>query len=147
MKVLTLRQPWATLIAIREKLIETRSWKTDYRGPLLIHAGKSIDKEACEDYFIKETLHIHGFTQYNLPTGVILAKVNLIDCIKIDVGTDPKLRKAFLENGKVLRGNEYSFGDYTPGRYAWKLSNITNIKPIKAKGRLSLWNIDYREGE
>jgi hypothetical protein len=38
-KVLTLHQPWASLIAVGVKTIETRSWSTQYRGPLAIHAG------------------------------------------------------------------------------------------------------------
>ena len=42
MKVLTLTQPWATLVAIGAKHIETRSWATSYRGPLAIHAGKGL---------------------------------------------------------------------------------------------------------
>jgi len=39
-KVLTLHQPWASLIALGVKTIETRSWSTQYRGPLAIHAAK-----------------------------------------------------------------------------------------------------------
>ncbi|MFL0196977.1 ASCH domain-containing protein [Clostridium sp. WILCCON 0269] len=46
MKTLTLIQPWASLIALGEKKIETRSWRTNYHGELFIHAGKSIYKEA-----------------------------------------------------------------------------------------------------
>lgn len=39
MKALTLWQPWASLIAVGDKTIETRSWSTKYRGPLAIHAA------------------------------------------------------------------------------------------------------------
>lgn len=39
MKALTLWQPWATLVALGVKTIETRSWSTSYRGPLAIHAA------------------------------------------------------------------------------------------------------------
>lgn len=143
MKVLTLIQPWATLIALGEKKVETRSWKTSYRGPLLIHAGKKADKEACEEYSIKGVLQLHGYTSENLPKGLIIAKCNLIDCIEIDLGTDPQNRRAYLKNGGRVQGNEYSFGDYTPGRYAWVLENIELLKqPIPAKGKLSLWEFD-----
>jgi hypothetical protein len=48
MKALTLIQPWATLVALGEKQIETRSWDTKYRGPLAIHAGKKIDKSVFD---------------------------------------------------------------------------------------------------
>lgn len=146
LKVITLIQPWATLIALGEKKIETRSWKTFYRGPLLIHAGKNIDKYACEEYYIKGTLQEHGYSLNNLPTGSIIAKVDLIDCIEINQGTDPIYRRANLINGTKIEGNEYSFGDYTPGRYAWKLDNVQILKqPIPAKGKLNLWEFDYEK--
>ena len=48
MKVLTIKQPWATLIMQKDKRFEFRSWQTKYRGDLLIHAGKGIDKEAMK---------------------------------------------------------------------------------------------------
>ncbi len=46
MKVITIKQPWATLIAKGYKEYEFRTWKTKYRGDILIHAGKGTDKEA-----------------------------------------------------------------------------------------------------
>ena len=48
MKVLTLKQPWATLVAEGIKKYEFRSWKTKYRGDFLIHAGLGVDKEALK---------------------------------------------------------------------------------------------------
>ena len=48
MKVLTIKQPWATLIMQGDKRFEFRSWQTKYRGDLLIHAGKGIDKVAMK---------------------------------------------------------------------------------------------------
>ena len=44
MKVITIKQPWASLIAYGYKRYEFRSWKTNYRGPIYIHAGKGTDK-------------------------------------------------------------------------------------------------------
>jgi activating signal cointegrator 1 len=49
MKAITLTQPWATLVAIGAKRIETRSWPTNYRGPLAIHAAKGFPKWAKEN--------------------------------------------------------------------------------------------------
>lgn len=75
MKVLTIKQPWATLIMQGNKRFEFRSWQTKYRGDLLIHAGKSIDKEAMkrlEKYLPKE-----------IPIGKVLGKVTLVDCVKM----------------------------------------------------------------
>lgn len=50
MKVITLKQPWATLVAEGIKKYEFRSWKINYRGELLIHAGLGIDKEAMNRF-------------------------------------------------------------------------------------------------
>src|SRR5580765_8422282 len=47
MKILSLHQPWASLVAIGAKRYETRSWKTDYRGPIAIHAAKKWDATLC----------------------------------------------------------------------------------------------------
>lgn len=128
MKSLTLIQPWATLIALGKKKIETRGWKTSYRGPLLIHAGKKIYKTVLDKYPFKEVLEAHGIKE--LPTGVIIAKCNLIDCVEIE--SPPE-------------GIEYYFGDYTPGRYAWLLGDVEMLKePVPAKGQLSLWEFDLK---
>ena len=75
MKVLTIKQPWATLIMQGDKRFEFRSWQTKYRGDLLIHAGKGIDKEAIK--------RLEKYLPEELPTGKILGKVTLVDCIKV----------------------------------------------------------------
>ena len=74
MKVLTIKQPWATLIMQGYKRFEFRSWQTKYRGDLLIHAGKGIDKEAIK--------RLEKYLPEELPFGKILGKVTLVDCIK-----------------------------------------------------------------
>ncbi len=59
MKALSIKQPWANLIASGEKTIETRTWSTDYRGPLLIVSSKLPNIP---------------------PAGYALAIVDLVDC-------------------------------------------------------------------
>ena len=49
MKVLTLKQPWATLVAEGIKKYEFRSWKTHYRGKILIHTSQKIEKKCYQD--------------------------------------------------------------------------------------------------
>lgn len=75
MKVITIKQPFATLIAEGLKEYEFRTWKTKYRGEILIHAGKGIDKKAMERY---------KYLGLEYPSGCIIAKVSITDCIKID---------------------------------------------------------------
>lgn len=137
MKVLSIKQPWATLTALGYKKIETRSWKTSYRGPLLIHSSKNIDKVACKMPEIYKVME-----DYEYPRGLIIAKCNLVACQKIieDDGI------CGITDGHILiNGNEYDFGDYTPDRYAWILEDVELLKePIPIKGQLSLWNFDYK---
>lgn len=146
MKAITIIQPWASLIALGEKKIETRSWKTSYRGPLLIHAGKKREKCFCDKEPFYSVLHSNGISSSDeLSTGVIIAKCNLVDCIKMTgwILKDLRVISAKLEDGQIITGNELEFGDYAPGRYAWILDNIEILKePISAKGKLSLWEYE-----
>lgn len=138
LKAITVKQPWATLIAIGEKKFETRSWQTKHRGQIAIHAGKSIDKEACEDVIIKLVLKEYGIMSYKeLPTGVVLATAELVDCYKVEATIG---FVSVLSNEKTLEGLEVALGDYTEGRYAWELTNLQTLSnPIAAQGHLSLW--------
>jgi hypothetical protein len=139
MKVISIIQPWAMLIAIGEKKFETRSWATKYRGELAIHSSKKIDKHACKYEPIRSILAQHGYTVDNLPTGVILAKSKLADCIKVTVNNGDS---AILGDGKyIVEDKEYLFGNYNEGRFAWELNDVEMLKKfIPAKGQLGLWN-------
>ena len=50
MKALTIKEPWATLIIDGYKKYEFRSWKTKYRGKILIHAGMSLEKDMLKKF-------------------------------------------------------------------------------------------------
>ena len=68
MKVLMVKQPWATLIMQGDKKFEFRSWKTRDRGELLVHAEKGIDKEAMKRLkkYIPEDIPIEAKGKLNL---------------------------------------------------------------------------------
>ncbi|TNJ68207.1 ASCH domain-containing protein [Paenibacillus hemerocallicola] len=144
MKAITIIQPWATLIAIGAKHLETRSWPTKHRGTLAIHAGKKVDREACEREPIKSTLAEHGFSADNLPTGAVVATCNLSECWSI--GEDYQSSMPALFNGedgatKPVGLKEGRFGNYETGRHAWELTDIKQLPElIPAKGRQGLWN-------
>lgn len=126
MKVLTIKEPWATLIIEGHKKYEFRSWKTNYRGKILIHAGLTLDKNKAEN-----------FKDYNLKynCGNIIGEVELVDCILIDNKFNEELKKL---NSLVYGGSDHI------DNYAWKLENIKKYdKPIPCKGKLGLWN--YKE--
>jgi hypothetical protein len=138
MKALTLTQPWASLVALGQKSIETRSWFTSYRGELLIHAAKGFPKWA-QDFCYEDPFR--GFlppTAQELPLGVILCKVELLACVRTN--QLHKLGEAGLAKPDVI---ELAFGDYSEGRYAWALRLIETFnKPIPAKGSLGLWEFE-----
>lgn len=109
MKLLSLWEPWATLMALGAKKIETRSWSTSYRGWLAIQAAKCWNADCqrwvCEDIFV-EALEPHYGAGHahdglwldemkrSLPRGHIVAVVNLIDCL-------PSIRTSRLSAGCI----------------------------------------------
>ena len=134
MKVLSLLQPWATLVVIGVKQVETRSWSTDHRGELLIHAstGKAGAVMAMEPPFTK---YIKEFN--DLPFGAIVGKVTLTDVLLIG---QQQLDGNTLNQ---LTFEERAFGDYSEGRYAWMLSDAVQFdKPTLVKGSIRLWNFE-----
>ena len=129
MKVLSIREPYDGLICTKKKTIETRSWKTDYRGELFIHASAaSIANKLKENVkFMKLIENI------SLKPGHILCKCKLVDCIY--------MTKEYVENIKNNNHQEYICGEYKAGRYGWVLEDIVAlIEPILAKGQLNIWN-------
>ena len=140
MKVLSMIQPWASLFVLQEIKHETRSWKTKYRGPLAIHTSKKVDKAVCNHIAIKSLLKKHGFTTDDLPTGVIIATCQLVNCLRV-VQNDGS--HAVLENGLIVSGNDYYGGDYKIGGYAWIVEDMKPLEQwIPAKGQLGLWEHD-----
>lgn len=127
MKVLTIKQPWATLIMQGDKRFEFRSWKTKYRGDLLIHAGKGIDKEAMK--------RLEKYLPADMPYEKILGKVKLTDCIKVT----PEFKKELLKENKDIYKNS-GFSE----EYGWKVENVEVFdNPIEVQGHLSLWDFNY----
>lgn len=130
MKVITIKQPFASLIAAGLKEYEFRTWRTKYRGEILIHAGKGVNKDAMKK-----------FEHYNLdyPSGCIIAKANLSDCVKIDDEAREMLKeKNSLVYSSVIKNTDWD-------GYGFKLENVEKIEPISVNGKLSLWDYDYEE--
>jgi activating signal cointegrator 1 len=135
MKCLSLTEPWATLVSTGHKKVETRGWRTTYRGPILIHASKGFPRwarEATVGFMMKFDTSIPSAD--SLPLGCILCETSIVDCVQTDALTyDMSLDK--------LSPMERTFGDYSSGRYAIFLGPVTRIfdPPIPAKGSLGLW--------
>lgn len=132
MKVLSLTEPYATLIKNNIKTIETRSWSTKYRGKLYIHASSTkISKEVKANTKLMNLLNNEKTSE-----GYIICSCNLTDVIK--------MTKEYIEEIKTKEPNNYITGLYEEGRYAWILEDIKPLETlILAKGKLSIW--EYEE--
>jgi activating signal cointegrator 1 len=122
MRAISLWQPWASAIPMGLKMFETRGWKTNYRGPLIVHAAKRMTSE-------QKTFIMANSLPYNLPLGNIVAICELTGIFETEFLT------------KVISDTERTFGDYAPGRYGWLLENIRPIGPIPFKGGQGFFNV------
>jgi hypothetical protein len=118
MRAISLHQPWATLIAIGAKRVETAK----YKGPLAIHAAKTFCREAFDDRYISRALVAAGYsTVDSLPLGKIIATCTLDHT---------------FHTGQVYIGPpEIHFGDFSFGRFGWVLTNVVPLEPFSFKGR------------
>lgn len=123
MKALTISQPWADIIASGVKWVENRTWRTDYRGPLAIHAGKH------SRYLTDGELRRH-------PTGCVIAIADLVACLPIE-GLRQAPLAARIDKHTVL---EILNHEYTEGPWCWLLDGVRRIQPVPAKGAQGLWN-------
>lgn len=127
MKVLSIREPFASLILNGVKKIETRSWQTHYRGEIYIHASLGKSKSAAK------VSHLISHTN----PGYILCKCYLADCIY--------MTEDYIEKMKRENPTEFLCGHYEVGRYAWVLKDVEPIFPILAKGHLGIWNYEEEQ--
>jgi len=153
MKVISLLQPWATLVVIGAKKIETRSWNTTYRGPLAIHASRKVTRQQVD--LARSQPFWDALKSFDkLPAGAIIGSVTVGETFFTQdaeawireawirtVNSSGKMTEDQLEaqlSGMVAR--ERAFGDYTSGRVGWRLTDpVIFARPVPAKGSLGLW--------
>ncbi len=126
MRAITLEQPFASLVSIGAKTIETRSWSTAYRGPLAIHSAKTFIP--VTDSYCRSLLILAGLDCEQLPLGKIIVIARLAGCKKViapEIPCYPQL----------------AFSNFTPGWYALELADIKPMpKPVPADGGQGLWD-------
>ena len=122
MKAISLHQPWASMIARGEKTIETRWWRTHYRGDLLICSTKRPSFPS-------------------LPCGFAIAIVDVYDCVPYESEMDlesgfDELRARMLLILKLQEKSDVRL-------WAWMLRDIRPITtPFEVRGRQGFFNID-----
>jgi len=113
---LSVKQPFASLIAVGEKTVEWRSRVWNYRGPVVICASKS------------PKWRTHGKepgSKAYLPTGAAICIVDMVDCRPMK---RKDLAAACLEDeGSAVDG------------YAWILENPREVEPVPVKGIVAPW--------
>lgn len=145
MKALTLWQPWASLIAVGAKRYETRSWRTPYRGPLLICAAK---KGVGSDYIAESVARsaagqraLGGIDPRKLQLGCAVCLAELTACYPTE---DLEEGDARFRGGveHLFASDELYFGNFGEGRFAWRLDNVRALPaPIPIKGAQGLFDV------
>ena len=135
MKALSVLQPWAQLLVLGHKRYEFRSWKTQHRGPLLIHAGLRFPEQAralCQLKPIRSLLAEGGFDYpSDLQLGALLGSVHLDDCLPAE--------QVLFENPDDV---ELGFGELRSGQWAWQMSSPQAWPtPIPYQGKSCLFEI------
>jgi len=127
--VLSVRQPWASLIAEGVKTIEIRKWVTDERGPLAIHASRTLDT-AGYDYLrtLDAGFSLEPYLRTE-PTGCIIAVVDLKCIMKYTSDVDFAI-------DSLAHFNDPSW--YNSRLQGWHFTNIKKVKPIPHLGILGL---------
>lgn len=150
-RAISLWEPWASLVAVKAKKWETRSWGTELRSDLLICAAKKKDSDAMKlvthDFQFQNGLQAlvrnpkkagwTGITPEHLNFGMAVAIVKIAICIT----TEQALEK------HLISFEEATFGDYSAGRFAWKFENVRRIKePFPVKGKQGFFFVEMPEG-
>ena len=141
MKAITVKQPWASLIVEGIKDIENRTWKTNFRGRVLVHAGMAKTSGLMARYLSYDQ-HIEfrkkvGYSGLDFlePLGCIIGSVEIVDCVinHPSILAEKTINKTYWKDGK-------NYIEKVKPIYNWVLSNpIKFKKPISAKGKLSFW--------
>jgi hypothetical protein len=132
-RALSLWQPHATAIALGLKPYETRGWPTDYRGPMVVHAA--LKRFRHQDYppaYFQEAgamLKRAGCPVYALRYGEAMCIVDVLDCVP-------------TESLGMIGSTARFWGDFSPGRFAFKLGNVRKIRPpVRATGHQKFFSI------
>lgn len=149
MKALTVIQPWATAIALGSKKIETRSWETSYRGPLLIHAARTKvalqvvreHPQLWRDVLQPVPPQTLDTAFAALPFGAAIAVCELVDCVP--TGDSKTLREACRRAGERYLPIEPQLGNFVRGRWAWFFAQIRPLRrAIPMRGWQGLFEPD-----
>ena len=152
MYAITLHQPWASLIALGIKTVETRSWPAPARligQTIAIHAGKRVVPQPGGPIDRRMRAHLGEDWRRSIPAGAVLATATLAGMARVD-RIDPLTGHA-VHDGSTEAGSTVDlgqtridpWGDFSPGRWLWLLSDVEALpEPVPAVGHQSFWRWD-----
>lgn len=140
MKLLSLWEPWATLMAVGAKRIETRGWKTWYRGWLAIHASKGGLAKSQLRECLSDSIFTEALRSVELKPGHIVAVVKLVEVAPTE--KTERLMGVFEYYKELDTARERTFGDYQPGRFGWVTEDHFRLpSPIPYKASQGLCDV------
>jgi activating signal cointegrator 1 len=142
-RLISLWEPWATLMAIGAKRIETRSWSTRYSGWLAIHASKGgLSKRLLADC-LDEPAFKRALFGEQLSPGCIVAVVNLVECCPtVDMIQSSAFPSAFRKYPELDTAQEREFGDFSEGRWGWVTDQLFRLpQPIPFRAAQGLCGV------
>lgn len=149
LRALSLWQPWASLVALGHKRVETRGYPPSRLGlaageVFAIHAAKNRSSVhlATFDEF-DEAFRESGLAPDDLPLGALVATARLLRWDQVRDDERRTLARLGVAAPDVDR--ELRFGDYAPGRWAWLLGDVRPIdSPVAVRGRQGLFRVVLR---
>jgi activating signal cointegrator 1 len=136
MKAISLWQPWASLFLTPSKIHETRSWPYPHRGPLAVHAAKTLQKALAAETEAIVVKQFGADWRTTLPLGAVIGAVEIIDCRRTE--------DVYVETWKPDKPmpDDYWCGDFAPGRFAWlRRAAFTLPCPQKYTGRQNIFSV------
>jgi len=136
MKALTIIQPFAELIASGVKRVENRTWYFKHRGPLAIHAGKSLKYGGQSIY---EMAGYYDLPRERLALGAVIAVVDVIDCVKLVVTPE----RVVVPTSAQSRHDWLNDHEHTEGPYCFVLANVRRLaRPLFMNGKQGPFDVD-----
>jgi hypothetical protein len=136
MKALSMSLPWSNFVRDGLKTIETRVWKTNYRGELLICSAKSIDEHAMYYFSHPKFNHYPKAVPIGEPKAVALCVAELYDCREmVEADEDQALCAVYTrisKKGRIQTAKSFF------------LRNIKPIKPFAVIGQLNIFELDIK---
>jgi hypothetical protein len=131
-KALTIHEPWASLLAVGAKRVETRGWPTRHRGPLAIHAGRRWTRGEQDAWDDLGWISLRGRRP---ALGCVVALGQLVACERMTL-------ELIASQASDRISDELAFGAWDPGRWAWRLEGVVALpEPIAVRGKQGLWDL------